>query len=375
MNIPVLDKEFTCHPTVCPVGHDYHIMLPVKSPMLLWVQVGEEKYYDESNGILRSNVQIHRIIVPAEALDQAKGYTLCYRKIIDRKPYFPETEDEVQVFYQFKPLTKTEDIHIYQLADTHGRVETPAAAAGYFGEDLDLLILNGDIADHSGTVENICIAYQIASRVTGGTLPCIFSRGNHDLRGACAENLAEYTPNENGNSYYTFRVGCIWGILLDCGEDKEDHLPNYGHTICCHAFRQRETRYLKKIIANAEKEYAADDVTYRLTLSHVPFTYNLLSDDGIFNIEVELYTEWARLLKENVHPDLMLCGHLHKCAISPVGGEYDDKGQPCPVIIGSRPDFQKETYIGTAVTLNKGQAIIAFTDQDKNVHGGDTLAL
>jgi hypothetical protein len=360
MNIPALDKEFTCHPTVCPVGKDYHIMLPVKSPLLLWVQIGEETYYDESNGILRSNVQIHRIVVPAEALDKAEGYTLCYRKIIDRQPYFPKTEDEVQIFYPFRPLKKTEDIHIYQLADTHGMIETSAAAAGFFGDDLDLLILNGDIADHSGSVENISIAYRIASLVTGGTLPCIFSRGNHDLRGACAENLAEYTPNQNGNSFYTFRVGCIWGILLDCGEDKNDDHPEYGGTVCCHAFRQRETRYLEKVIANSKDEYAADGVVYRLSLSHVPFAHNNTALDRnlqtpVFLIEPDILTRWLELLKEFVHPDLMLSGHLHLCAVSPIGGKYDQKGQPCPVIIGSLPNHKENTFVGTALTLNKGK--------------------
>jgi 3',5'-cyclic AMP phosphodiesterase CpdA len=60
-----------------------------------------------------------------------------------------------------------------------------------FGDDIDLLVLNGDISDHSSSVQNISMIYQIASGITEGRRPCIYSRGNHDMRGAFAEHLAE----------------------------------------------------------------------------------------------------------------------------------------------------------------------------------------
>ena len=41
---------------------------------------------------------------------------------------------------------------------------------------------------------------------------------------------------ERSNKDSTFRLGNLWGILLDCGEDKNDDRPEYGGTICCHAF-------------------------------------------------------------------------------------------------------------------------------------------
>lgn len=118
---------------------------------------------------------------------------------------------------------------------------------------IDFLILNGDIIDHSGSVENFDEIYEIIEELTGGSIPVVFSRGNHDLRGVCAEKLAEYTPVDNGNSYYTFTLGSIWGILLDCGEDKIDAHPEYGNTVCCHAFREEETEYLKQVIENKRK--------------------------------------------------------------------------------------------------------------------------
>lgn len=82
-------------PAVFAVGDTYQIMVPVSDPSLMWVQVGEEAYYDDSNGILRSAESTHRMTVPMEELNREKKYTVCYRKIIERKPYFTETEEEL----------------------------------------------------------------------------------------------------------------------------------------------------------------------------------------------------------------------------------------------------------------------------------------
>lgn len=62
----------------------------------------------------------------------------------------------------------------------------------------------------------------------------------------------------NGDSYYTFRLGKIWGMALDCGEDKMDKDPEYGSTICCHAFRQQETAFIRQVIADARTAYEAE---------------------------------------------------------------------------------------------------------------------
>lgn len=50
----------------------------------------------------------------------------------------------------------------------------------------------------------------------------------------------------NGNTFYDFTLGDIAGIVLDCGEDKTDDHAEYGHTVACHGFRLRETRWLEK---------------------------------------------------------------------------------------------------------------------------------
>lgn len=330
-------------PAVFAVGKNYHIMVPVTCEMLMWVRVGDTCYYDEVNGVLRSDTEIHRMIVPMEELDREKKYTVCARKMIDRLPYFTQTEDLVEFQFDFRPVGG-DRIRAYHISDAHNLVDEPVRAAKAYG-DIDFLIFNGDVPEQSDNIDSILTIYKIAEAVTGGNIPVVFSRGNHDMRGAFAEHFAEWTPCENGNSYYTVQLGDLWMLILDCGEDKPDDVDAYGHTICCHTFRRRETKYIESVIANAEKEYQKEGVRRKMVIVHNPFTQQL---EPPFDLEIELYTDWAKLLREQIKPDVMLCGHLHKVAINEVGCEKDMRGQPCTVVIGSEhgsdrsdPDFIK----------------------------------
>lgn len=367
MNEPKLLPELKTCPAVFAVKDYYQIMVPVKSDLLFWVTVGDKCYHDHSNGIIRSATRMHRVNVPMSELDKAGQYTVTYRKIIDRKPYFAESEEPVSATYSFRPVPK-DNIHIYHISDTHGKFEYPSKTSTYFGDDLDLFVLNGDIPDHSGNVENFDLIYKLCENATHGTRTCIFSRGNHDTRGFYAENIADYTPNENGNSYYSFRVGSMWGIVMDCGEDKVDEHPEYGNTVCCHEFREQETEYLKKVISAAENEYKADGVKYRLVIVHNPFSYTI---NPPFDIEQPLFSEWLKLLGDSVKPQLMVSGHLHSIEISPVGGQLDSKGQICPVIVGSvdarDPDTNEASFVGCAITLSDGKADVRFTNSAHKV--------
>lgn len=332
-------------PAVFAVGNEYQIMVPVTKSSLFWVETGGESFYDEQNGIMRSICTTHRVHIPARVLDKAGEYTVCEREIIDRKPYFPEIGETVRKTFKFTPVP-ADNARVYNLADAHNMVDEPVAAAKLFGK-IDLLIMNGDIPDHSGDIKNYDTIYKIAERLTGGGIPIVFARGNHDMRGYFAEQFAEHTPNLNGNTYYTFKVGSIWGLVLDCGEDKDDSNAEYGGTVSCHKFRIRQTDYIKSIINNSKSEYEADGVKHKIIVCHNPFTY---IQTPPFDIEKEIYGEWARLLRENVKPELMLCGHVHKLFVSKSGSEWESIKQPCTVISGS--DKKKDYHAGCGLVFS-----------------------
>ncbi|MBO5845295.1 MAG: hypothetical protein J6Q77_01490, partial [Clostridia bacterium] len=135
---------FCTTPIVYAVGQEYQILVPVSSETIMWVQVGEERYCDDSNGVFRSNTTTHKMTVPMDVLDRAGGYTVCFRRVIERKPYFSKTGEIEQYTSVFRPIPRDGQINIYHIADAHNVVEAPVAAARCFGKP-DLLILNGDI--------------------------------------------------------------------------------------------------------------------------------------------------------------------------------------------------------------------------------------
>lgn len=361
-----LPDIFDAYPTVYAVRDRYVITVPVTGETVMWVRVGEHEYFDDSNGILRSARNTHKMEVPAAELDREREYTVCFRRVRERKPYFSDVGDVETFTSDFRPVTG-DVIHIYQLADAHNRVDGPVAAGSYFGDDLDLLILNGDIPNHSGDISYFSSIHRIASGITHGRIPVIFSRGNHDTRGIYAENIADYTPTDNGKSYFPVRVGNVWALVLDCAEDKPDGNAEYGHTICCHDFRMRESAFLEQLIKHPEDEYEADGVEHRLVIVHNPFTQTF---GAPFDIEQDTFAHWAELLREYVHPELMICGHVHRCYLSEVGSGTDHKGQPCPVVVASRLDNNnREYFAGAAITLTPDNINIRFTDNLHTVFG------
>lgn len=351
---------FEFSPVVFAVKNTYQIMVRCNRQCMLWVKINGKCYFDHSNGILRSETDVYRMTVPMKELDAAKSYTVCARELIERKPYFSETKDVLEYTFNFTPVSgKT--IRTYHISDTHNQTEEPINACKAFGE-IDFLILNGDIPDHSGEVKNFDKIYKICSDITKGEIPVVYSRGNHDMRGVCAEKLADYTPTDGGKSYYTFRLGNIWGIVLDAGEDKPDASVEYGNTICCHAFREEETEFLKEVIKNGE--FNESGIEHKLVISHHPYFYR--PSEELFIIEEDIYTEWCRLIKENIKPELTIHGHLHRLEIHRPGGNIDFYGQPCTAILGADTNYE-DYFAGCGIILSENEPEFVFTDNKGKV--------
>lgn len=354
------------NPAVFAVHDTYHIMVQPTEESLMWVKVGEKEYYDDCNGVLCSRTRVHRMIVPAKELDEAGGYTICQRKVIERSTYYPKTGEVEESAYVFRPV-RSSNPRCFHIADTHNLVQEPVAAAKAYGE-IDFLILNGDLPDSSDEWRFFDVIYRISSEITKGEIPIVFARGNHDMRGHFAEHMMEYIPHENGKTYFTFRLGNIWGMVLDCGEDKPDTSVEYGSTICCHAFRERQTEFIKEVIR--QKEYKAPGVKYKIIITHNPFT---MPKPEYFYIEKEIYAEWAKLLDEFIKPDVMIAGHEHCVCVQRIGSPEDEILQPCPIIIGAQPMHKEKRYIGAGISFEKESIEVVFVDNHGEIAGREVL--
>ena len=360
---------------MCPVDRDYQIMAPVNCETLMSVTVNGKEYFDHAGGVRRSDCPVQRFNVPMEELDAAGEYTLRYCRVIERRAYACLKGPTVTRRFSFSPVPKTGPLHVYAISDCHGIRQESVEAASFFGDRLDLLILNGDVSSSCMTLEEAMLPYDIAWAVTGGRVPVIITRGNHDLRGKYSERLPELMPCRGGTMYYPVSLGPLWLLVLDCGEDKTDGHREYGGTAAYHAMRLEETDFLRRLAA--EPESGKDGAAYKIVVSHIPISHrNQDAEKGErpFDIENGLYTEWAELLNKKIKPDLYIAGHLHRTQVWQPGVPADGRRLDCPVVIAGKPVHGKSRNIfGAALTLRDGGAEVAFTDRSGRIIATETI--
>ena len=344
-------------------------MVPVNCETLMSVTVNGKEYFDHANGVRRSNCPVQRFTVPMAELDAAEKYTLRYCRVIKRMAYSCLKGPTVTRVFPFTPLKRMNGINIYLLSDCHGIKQESIEAASFFGDQLDLLILNGDVSSSCMTLDEALLPYDIAYGVTKGRVPVIITRGNHDLRGTYSENLHELMPSRNGKMYYEVSLGSLWLLVLDCGEDKDDGHREYAGTAAYHAMRVEETAFLKEL-ADRISEVPVSART-KIVVSHIPVSYR---DQGKekgecpFDIENDLYTEWTELLNRDIRPDLYLAGHLHRTELWYPDSPKNGRPICCPVLIAGKPVRGKDkNVIGAALTLCCGGFSVFFTDKSKSV--------
>lgn len=362
------------HPAVCCVEKDYQIIFLCRKQALASVTVAGVTYTDSLNGVMRTDTLVHKIRVPAAALDAAKHYDVNIAPLADHCNYYPKPEPTEVYGYDFVPVPSDPDtpVRMYVLADTHGYVDAPVKAALASGP-VDALILDGDIGDSADTVDMITTMHRLASAITEGRIPVIYARGNHDTRGHNAEHLPDYTPirkgAENGTTAFSFRLGPVWGLVLDAGEDKPDGCVEYGGVCDFPVFRRAQTDYFKSLIADRKNEYEAEGVRYRVAVCHMPFHY---SRHGFANTTPDIYAEWVHLLNE-MGIQVLLCGHMHH--MDELDGSIfaGDEKPAFPTLLCAAMDGEPKrraerwipgTYTGTAVTCRDGEVLHEFTNHE-----------
>lgn len=343
------------HPTVFAVNKNYQIIVPVTGASFASVRVGEQEFFSHSSGMACCKSDIHKIDIPCEVLNSAGEYTVCLRPVTLRKGYGAETAEPVCRTYIFRAPPK-ENIRFYNISDAHSRVSEPIAAAKAFGE-IDALILSGDVMHVCDTVNDFMNVYEICSEITGGSIPVVSARGNHDMRGRMAENFAEYMPSADGKIYYTFTLGSLWGVVLDCGEITPDQNPEHGFTVCCDTFRREQTAFLKRVIENCQNEYAAEGIKHRVVVVHDPF---FEKHNPPYDVSRDIFREWFELINPNINPDFWLCGHSHLCAVRRPPYSWDEFGIKTPLVMASTPG--EGTFKGGGFSISDDGISLNFTD-------------
>ena len=292
--------RFTQDAVVYAVEDEYQIVFSTNHSATAWVEVGGEKYYDLFAGSMKSKDTVHKIIVPQEKLDAAKGYTIHAEKMIYRGPFGGFKGKEISKSYNFRPVNSADGLVYYTITDAH-HARRGAVDAATSVENLDFIVILGDTVGMVEYEQNVLLTNQIAYEVTKGEIPVVYARGNHEIKGDYAEDLHKYVGSKNGNFYYWFKLSDVFGITLDLGEDHDDGWWEYYDTDRFTLYHNEQTEFLKELVET--KPY--ENYNYTLVACHIPIQFVNSRKD-----HVEVKATWTELLNE-IQPDLAVYGHQH----------------------------------------------------------------
>jgi hypothetical protein len=293
-------------PVVWAVGDEYQIVFTTTARSTASVEVGGLAYHDTYAGYDVSETRVHKVSVPMAALDAARAYTIKARAMILRGPYWAIQGRSIARSSAFRPLDPSDGIQYYSLSDTHEFVEPAVKAAAYPGDRLDFLVIAGDTSSFLDRPADLDRILAIAHGATRGERPAIYARGNHETKGRLSNLLHRYVGADGSRFYYTVRLGPVWAVVLDLGEDHADDWQEFYGAARFDAYRQEQTAFLDGLVAGAAREYAAPGITHRLAVCHIPVTFQYAGDPGAVRQK-----EWIERL-DRMGLDLMLNGHRHQ---------------------------------------------------------------
>ncbi len=294
--------SFTYGAVVYAVEDDYQIVFSTSDSAMAWVEIDGTEYYDLYAGSARSKDKVHKITVPQRVLDTAGGYTVCAQQMIYRGPFGGYKGDVISQEYTFRPVDSSDGLNYVSLSDVHSAFDAAATAARE--DHLDFIVLLGDLISMVETESDAQCANLLAHDITGGEIPVIYARGNHEIKGEYAEELYKYVGSLNGSFAYTVTLGDddVFAAVLDLGEDHADDWWEYYGTAKFDIYRQEQTEMLQAALEDGSyKNYS-----YRMAICHIPFVY--IDKHGYYE---SFRTQWTQLLNE-MEMDISLSGHKHK---------------------------------------------------------------
>lgn len=362
-----------CAPVVCALDGYYEILILTNGIGMAIVEIGDEVYHELHSGVCAAESDFFKIKVPQSVLNAAKEYNVVFRGSKGKQSYFTEFEEHKSARFSFRCVEKSENVKVYHVADVHYKFDLAKQTVSYLGDDIDFYVINGDIAE-AQEIENYYDEIIFLGDIGKGEVPMVVSRGNHDTRGRLAEKYTDYLPAPAGNTYYTFTLGSLRGIVLDCGEDKNDKGPEYDNTDGVpykyrglnrfNEFRREQAGFLKALADRGEK--------FDFVVTHICPNMTTVNPGGQFDIERDVYTDWTREL-EKLGIKFMLCGHFHKTFVLDKNDARNIIPHAYPVIVASA--VTPDDFVGGAFTYFPDRLEVAFTNSKHEVLEAHTINL
>ena len=295
---------------VYAVENEYQIVFSSRTEARAWVEIDDVRYFDNYAGSNKSYTKIHKVTIPMDILDEAKEYEIHVQKITYRGPFGGYFGRDISEKYTFKPVETSDGLNYYSLADIHMAGKAAFKAASYM-EDKELLGLAGDIVSMMDTYADANLVNEYAHEMTKGSIPVIYARGNHEIKGKYSEEFHNFVGSKDECFYYSFVLDGLYGVVLDIGEDHDDDYWEYYDTAYYEEYRDNQISFLQE---EAKKDLSKYD--YRLAVCHIPVVFI----NNRRNHEEQKNKLTEELNKMNI--DMMISGHQHDLFIFEPGFDY-----------------------------------------------------
>lgn len=206
-------------------------------------------------------------------------------------------------------------------------------------KDLDFVMFNGDMVNTLSDHNKISNRFlKVAAKSLKGETPVYVARGNHEMRGRDAIRWIDHFSTPTGMTYYSFRVGKYFFIVLDSYEDKPDDDINYNGKIITEPFWNQESQWLSEVLDSEQCRTAEK----RLVFCHIPPARKGWHGNR------QVYENFVPLLNE-AGIDLMFSAHTHRWTVHEAGDQ--NTGAEFPVIVNANVERMEVTLSSDAVEI------------------------
>lgn len=340
---PVVPFEFKSTPAVFDNGSGYSVVFATSDKATAYIEYdcnGEHiKKYDENNGRKVGDSKIHSIAVPYDALSN-NSYKVGATRVIDELSYggrLGKTIESKEIKFNDN---LGDNINLLTISDWHTYNKRAKKTISYLGK-YDAVALLGDSAPGIMVEDDVVnFLVDFAGDLTGGEIPVLFVRGNHETRGEMSSKLSSMLKMDK--FYYKTSLGNYDFIVLDSCEDKEDSHPEYGSMDVYNENRKEMVKWLDSLENNGNKKTIA--------MSHAKEI--CMEEDLSKNAYDKL---------ESLNTSFLACGHEH---ISKFTNE-----SPFPILIDGGIDANGAgTYVASMLKITpKNINVISVDSNDKTL--------
>lgn len=301
---------------------------------------------DLQNAALRTEDSIHSVRIPKKHLDN-NTYTCHSQQIGTRRAYVAVKGRTVSSKpVKFRGYSGQNKINVLVISDIHENPDNAAKAVSCFDVEPDLIIMNGDEVSFMTAEYKFKQVLSYARRFSNGSVPVIYTNGNHENRGEYGGDSIDIFKTTTGGLYYTCEYGPIQFVCLDSGEDKKDSDWTYSGLVDYTAYIAAETEWMKSLTLN-------EDAQYKICVTHIP------------NIKNRYGNNWVDILAD-LGIDLLIGGHKHR-----VNFEYNLKDIPFyQMLDGGKTN--SGGYIATMLTFENGEIYALCYDNEGKMRGEHT---